>query len=432
MADINPSTLAPGLGREISKIPRSVIEKQDIYARGLVRFDEATNDLINTATSTRYKTLQEAINDTARLGISEVNVFTGTRGVLSPDPSGFGPLSDLTYNINEYLRLDNPEAKAFKSRHAVLSSLEGKNIELVRIGYSDTTGETVSQMSQLYDDLVSFPDLDVMAGGGVEKRLAKGDILPPGYLASRDGSSILLRLRYQTDEGYKYLSGEETVSLFNTLDVQDFNIDRLAKLIDPLDADGSMNLGKNSEQILGNQLGKSGKRKWQSLVERNMVIDQEGVGDVVSHLSTRVGSRFKDVAPKTLEDSYLFFDPALETTLKAFGLEESYTNTLLGDTSLTRQGRLGVLRERLGTRISMEGETAQSAQQYFRSALELQGLAGDDEFNEFAGVIQSQFRESIADKKNQKISLDDIISRIEKAAGEKASLPNLRESIKDT
>jgi hypothetical protein len=417
MADINPSTLAPGLGREISKIPRSVIEKQDIYARGLVRFDEATNDLINTATSTRYKTLQEAINDTARLGISEVNVFTGTRGVLSPDPSGFGPLSDLTYNINEYLRLDNPEAKAFKSRHAVLSSLEGKNIELVRIGYSDTTGETVSQMSQLYDDLVSFPDLDVMAGGGVEKRLAKGDILPPGYLASRDGSSILLRLRYQTDEGYKYLSGEETVSLFNTLDVQDFNIDRLAKLIDPLDADGSMNLGKNSEQILGNQLGKSGKRKWQSLVERNMVIDQEGVGDVVSHLSTRVGSRFKDVAPKTLEDSYLFFDPALETTLKAFGLEESYTNTLLGDTSLTRQGRLGVLRERLGTRISMEGETAQSAQQYFRSALELQGLAGDDEFNEFAGVIQSQFRESIADKKNQKISLDDIISRIEKAAG---------------
>ena len=416
MADINPSTLAPGLGREISKIPRSVIEKQDIYARGLVRFDEATNDLINTATSTRYKTLQEAINDTARLGISEVNVFTGTRGVLSPDPSGFGPLSDLTYNINEYLRLDNPEAKAFKSRHAVLSSLEGKNIELVRIGYSDTTGETVSQMSQLYDDLVSFPDLDVMAGGGVEKRLAKGDILPPGYLASRDGSSILLRLRYQTDEGYKYLSGEETVSLFNTLDTQFINMDRLAKLIDPLNPDGSMNLGKNAEQILGNQIGKAPKRQWQSLVERNMVIDQEGVGDIVSHLSKRVDSQFRSVAPKTLEDSYLFFDPALETTLKAFGLEESYTNTLLGDASLTKQGRLGILRERLGTGIAMEGETAQSAQQYFRSALELQGLAGEDEFNQFAGVIQSQFRESIADKKNQKISLDDIISRIEKAA----------------
>jgi hypothetical protein len=414
MVDINPSTLVPGLGREISKIPRSVIEKQDAYVRGLIKFDKSTDNLVNSVTGTVYKTLQEAIEDTATLGISEVNIFTGTRGVLSPDPSGFGPLSDLTYNINQYLRLDNPEAKAFKARHAVLGSLEGKNIELVRIGYSDTTGETVNQMSQLYNDLVSFPDLDIT---GIESQLKSGKILPPGYLASRDGSSILLRMRYQTDEGYKYLSGEETVSLFNTLDAQDFNVDRLAKLIDPLNADGSMNLEKNSEQILGNQLGKSTKRKWQSLVERNMVIDQEGVGDVVSHLSKQVNSRFKDVAPKTLEDSYLFFDPALETTLKAFGLEESYTNTLLGDTSLTRQGRLGVLRERLGTRISMEGETAQSAQQYFRSALELQGLAGDDEFNEFAGVIQSQFRESIADKKNQKISLDDIISRIEKAAG---------------
>jgi hypothetical protein len=219
MVDIKKSTFARGLGRPVSELPRSLVEKQDIYARGLVRFDKATNNLVNTATGMPYGTLEEAIEDTATLGISEVNIFTGSRGVLSPDSSGFGPLSDLTYNINEYLRLDNPEAKAFKSRHAVLSSLEGKNIELVRIGYSDTTGETVSQMAQLYNDQISFPDLDVMAGGGIENRLAKGEILPPGYLASRDGSSILLRLRYQTDEGYKYLSGEETVSLFNTFSI---------------------------------------------------------------------------------------------------------------------------------------------------------------------------------------------------------------------
>lgn len=416
MVDVNPSTLALGLGRPISEIPSSLIRKQDAYLRGLIKFN-SSGELVNSISGVPYSTLTEAIEATTRSGISELSVFTGTRGVLSPDPSGFGPLSDLTYNINEYLRLDNPEAKAFKSRHAVLSSLEGKNIELVRIGYSDTTGETINQMANLYNDAVSFPDLDILADGGIDKRLAAGKILPPGYLSTRDNSSILLRLRYQTDEGYKYLSGEETVSLFNTLDVQSLNIDRLAKLIDPLDVDGSMNFGKNAEQILGNQLGKTPKRQWQSLVERNMVIDQEGVGNVINHLSKQVNSRFQDVAPKTLEDAYLFFDPALETTLKAFGLEESYTNTLLGDASLTKQGRLGVLRERLGTRIAMEGETAQSAQQYFRTTLELQGLTGDDEFNEFAGVIQSQIRESIADKKNQKISLDDIISRIEKTAG---------------
>ncbi|MFZ4104981.1 hypothetical protein [Flavobacterium sp.] len=66
----------------------------------------------------------------------------------------------------------------------------------------------------------------------------------------------------------------------------------------------------------------------------------------------------------------------------------------------------------------MEGETTQSAQQFFRSALELQGLGGDDEFDKFAEVIKSNYKEVIADKKNQKISLDDIISRIEKTAGQ--------------
>ena len=425
MVDVNPSTLALGLGRPISEIPSSLIKKQDIYLRGLIKFN-SSGELVNSISGVPYSTLTEAIEDTTRSGISELSVFTGTRGVLSPDPSGFGPLSDLTYNINEYLRLDNPEAKAFKSRHAVLSSLEGKNIELVRIGYSDTTGETINQMANLYSDAVSFPDLDILADGGIDDRLRKGKILPPGYLSTRDNSSILLRLRYQTDEGYKYLSGEETVSLFNTLDVQSLNIDRLAKLIDPLDVDGSMNFGKSAEQILGNQLGKTPKRQWQSLVERNMVIDQEGVGNVINHLSKQVNSKFKSVAPKTLEDSYLFFDPALETTLKAFDLEKSYTSKLLSNNLLNQNEKLGILRERLGTRIAMEGKTAQSAQQYFRTTLELQGLTGDDEFNEFAGVIQSSYKEAIADKKNQKISLDDIISRIEKTAGQDGIDPVLK------
>ena len=425
MVDVNPSTLALGLGRPISEIPSSLIKKQDIYLRGLIKFN-SSGELVNSISGVPYSTLTEAIEDTTRSGISELSVFTGTRGVLSPDPSGFGPLSDLTYNINEYLRLDNPEAKAFKSRHAVLSSLEGKNIELVRIGYSDTTGETINQMANLYSDAVSFPDLDILADGGIDDRLRKGKILPPGYLSTRDNSSILLRLRYQTDEGYKYLSGEETVSLFNTLDVQSLNIDRLAKLIDPLDVDGSMNFGKSAEQILGNQLGKTPKRQWQSLVERNMVIDQEGVGNVINHLSKQVNSKFKSVAPKTLEDSYLFFDPALETTLKAFDLEKSYTSKLLSNNLLNQNEKLGILRERLGTRIAMEGKTAQSAQQYFRTTLELQGLTGDDEFNEFAGVIKSSYKEAIADKKNQKISLDDIISRIEKTAGQDGIDPVLK------
>ena len=128
MAAAKKSTFVKGLGTPVSKLPRSLVEQQEIYTRGLIRFDK-NNKLINTATAEVYKTLDEAIKGTARLGMSEVNIFTGSRGVLSPDPSGFGPLSDLTYNINQYLRLDNPEATEFRSKHKVLSGLEGKNIE---------------------------------------------------------------------------------------------------------------------------------------------------------------------------------------------------------------------------------------------------------------------------------------------------------------
>ena len=52
MVDVKKSTFAKGLGRPVSELPRSLVEKQDIYARGLVRFDETTAltlTFINTA-----------------------------------------------------------------------------------------------------------------------------------------------------------------------------------------------------------------------------------------------------------------------------------------------------------------------------------------------------------------------------------------------
>ena len=111
MVDTN---FSPGLGRTISQVPRSVIEEQDIYKRGLIRFGKDANELVNTVTGKPYTTLNEAIEDVSRYGISEVNVLTGTRGILSTDPFGYAPLSDLTYDINRYLNLDTPEAKAFR------------------------------------------------------------------------------------------------------------------------------------------------------------------------------------------------------------------------------------------------------------------------------------------------------------------------------
>ena len=43
MVDVNKSTFARSLGRPISELPSSLVTSQDIYARGLVRFDKTTN-----------------------------------------------------------------------------------------------------------------------------------------------------------------------------------------------------------------------------------------------------------------------------------------------------------------------------------------------------------------------------------------------------
>lgn len=70
---------SPGLGRKISKVPRSVIEEQDIYKRGLIRFGKDANELINTVTGKVYETLNEAIEEVSIYGFSEVNVLTGKK-----------------------------------------------------------------------------------------------------------------------------------------------------------------------------------------------------------------------------------------------------------------------------------------------------------------------------------------------------------------
>ena len=416
----SPSTLAAGLGREISKIPSSLIREQDIYRRGLVKFN-ASGELVNSMSGAAYATLTEAIEDTARSGISELSIFTGVTGPLSREPQGYAPLSDMTRNINEMLRSNNPDTVEFRSRNKILKDLEGKNIELVRIGYSNTDEQTVENMANLFDDQISYPTTDLEA---LQTGFKKQEILPPGYISSRDGSSTLLRLRHQTAEGYKYLTGQETTDLFSTVDAQFINVERLAKGIPAVD---DLMAGPNSAGArLGSTMSKMNKRESQSLTKRNTTMGQQEVGDIVKNLSKKVSDRFKLAAPKTLEESFLFFDAPLETTLQAFDLEASYTNTLLGDTTLTQAQRQGVLRERMATRLVMRGESGGASQQIFRDMLDMQGLSSDQDFDDFAKVIQSQVRETIADRKNQKISLQDIISRIEKTAGEESMDPVLK------
>lgn len=413
MANENPIFLS--LGKQISQVPSSLVMEQDIYQKGLVRFNETKTGLVNTITGEVYNTLNDAIEKTNKFGINELNILTGQKPFPGVDLDGFAPLSDLVSNINEYLKLGDPEAVDFRSKSPLLTSLEGKNLQLVRQVYSETSSDTLGLFSKLYDK-VTYGDIDQTTEGPLVEQLRSGTIDVPGYLATRDNQSVLLRFRYETADGFKYLKGEETIELLNLLDAQFFNVDRLAGILNPLNADGTPNLSKNVETAFGAQLSKSAKRKWQSLVERNMVINQEGVENIVNLISRGVDKNLYNV-PKSLQESFLFFDASLEKTLKAFDLETNYSNQLLGSAG-SKESAKEVRRTRDATRLVMSRETKQSAQQYFRSALELQGLSGDSEFNEFENVIRSQYAKTMKEKSGKKISLEDIISGIKKTVDE--------------
>ena len=142
------------IGRVVSEVHPSIIEKSDIYQKGLIRFSDDRLRLVNTATGASYKTLEEAIQGTAGLGISRVNVFTGQYGPFSPDESSMGQLSDLVQNLNTYLNSSNSEAQAYRAQNAILRNLEGKQLNLTRLAYSDVDASTIGKIAGLYDEVL--------------------------------------------------------------------------------------------------------------------------------------------------------------------------------------------------------------------------------------------------------------------------------------
>ena len=232
-----------------------------------------------------------------------------------------------------------------------------------------------------------------------EQALQEGHILPPGLLSVRKDQAFLLRLSYQDGDKLKYLSGEETTELLTRLGAQFFNEEVLAKV--------------TTEEKFGSLAQKSPKRITASIADRNFAMRQQDVSLLVEELAQKTSSQFKSVAPNSFENTFLFFDPALETTLKAFGLEDSYTKFLL-EKAGGGTARKEVLRQRLGTRIVMSSETNQSALQYFRTTLEAQGL-GEDALQELNTLMQEQVRAAYSEKGGA-ISLNDIIAKINSKA----------------
>lgn len=395
--------ISPLYGAPVEHLTRALVEQQSSYVRGLVRFSPDGKTLVNTITGEAYDTLAKAQASVADLGISSLEIFSGEYGPFTSDNPQFGQLSDFVSNINEYLSLPRTapgqygqDAAEYIAQSPLLQRLSDKKLELLRISYSDTTASTIDDISLLFDE-------QLIDGRFVAEELASGRIAPPGFLSTREGQAVLLRLRYMEDGAYKYLTGEETQDLFTRLNTQAFNIGSVTKALNP-------NIAEDAEIKLASLFGKSPKRLTASLSDRNFMMRQQDVGLLVDELRKATISKFASAAPTTFEDSFLLFDPAFETALRAYDLEESYTNKLLANPNLDDVARKKILREREATRIVMSSETKDSAGYYFRSMLEAQGL-NDSEIFEFDSLMREQLRLSF--EKGEKTSLNNVIANIE-------------------
>ena len=393
----------PLYARKVEYLTRSLIEQQSMYAKGLIKISPDGKSLINTITGTSYETLKEAQESIAEMGISRLEIFGGEYGAFTTDNPQFGQLSDFVSNINEYLSLPRTdtgqygqEAAEYIAKSPLLQSLSDKKLELLRISYSNTSETTIQDIALLYDQQID--DL----GRSVSQELAEGRIAPPGFLSTREGQAVLLRLRYMEDGAYKYLTGEETLELFTRLNAQAFNIESVIKAI-PND------IGKDAELGIASLFGKSSKRLTASLSDRNFMMRQQDVGMLVEHLRRQTDPRFALSAPKTFEQSFLQFDPSFETALRAYNLEESYTESLLSNPNLDDVARNEILRKREATRVVMSAQTQESANYYFRSMLEAQGLS-ESEIFEFDSLMREQLRLSFDE--GTKASLNNVMANI--------------------
>lgn len=415
------SPFSQGLGRKISSLPSSLIRDQDVYKRGLIRLGESGNSIIDTLTGESYETLDEAYSAISQRGMSEIQTFSGLPGFSSTDPSGYPVLSDFVTNVNELLRSSDQSSLDIIGKSSVLESLKGKNIQLVRIGFSNTGGDTVNSIKELLADKTSYPQGEKIVQENFERMLSSTGVAGesiepvPGYLISKEGlSNYLLRLRYLDDKGkYKYLTGDETVNVLTTLNAQFLDVDKVLNSIPDLD-DLSAPSDKASSR-LSSVTGKISKRESQSVSRRNLTMGQVEVEDILKLLKKPkvMDDAFRAAAPTTLQEAYLFMDSSLETTLKALNLDTTYSNRLLGKKGLTPLQQTQINRERKATQYVMQGETVEAAQQFFRDALRVQGLSSAEEFDEFTNIMKSQINEMMNADPGNKISTKSLMSNIQ-------------------
>lgn len=383
------------VGRIVAGVHESVIRSLPIHERGLVRIQD--NKLINSLTGVAYESIQEAIQETSVYGSMNALMIRGTKGLLSQDNEEFGVLSQILRNINQYMGV--PEAQEYIRNTPILNELKDKNLMMFRLGFSEKGDETLRIISGL--------ELPPGSGTYASEALAEGRVLPPGILnTTKDGVS-LLRFGHEISPGeYKFLTGEESLSLMSAVGADFFDNNKLIK---------ALNSGK-----VGAFMQKASKRLIAHTADRNFVMDGEDIDSLVKQLGknynrgfTAKGKGAALATPKEFKDTFLFFNPELETTLKAFGLTEEYETSLMQ--GITDQAsKASFMRERAATNIVMEGTDTFSAGQYFADALVGMGLDDPDDYlmmqREVTNIIKSNI------KNNEPVTIGGIVDALNNLA----------------
>ena len=370
--------MEPSIGRLIAGVHKSVIEKLPMHERGLVRINK-NYELVNSLTGLVYESIEEAIEDTATYGSMNALMVRGTRGILSQDNEEFGVLSQIVRNINQYIK--TPEAQEYVSNTPILNRLKDKNLLMFRLGFSEKGEETLKVIANLGENLLESTS--------VSEDLRSGKILPPGILNTTKEGVSLLRFGHEIGpDQYEFLTGQESLELMSAVGADFFD---KKKLINALKS------GK-----VGSFMQKGSKRLIAHTADRNFVMDGEDIDSFVKQLGktynkgfTAKGKGAALATPKEFKDTFLFFNPELETTLKAFGLTEEYETSLLQ--GITNQAeKASIMRTRAATNIVMEGTDFYSAQQYFIDSLRAMGVDRSDHYElmqkEVTGIIRSSIK----------------------------------------
>lgn len=195
--------------------------------------------------------------------------------------------------------------------------------------------------------------------------IAEGMDLPrtaiPGILNIQKDASVLLRFKV----GDQYLTEDQ---------IQKILVRTGSQILDPVKVQKT--LGASDEQDIlariGTDMGKASKRVKASTSARNFVEDQEGVNRLINHINETIKPKNK---LQTLDDAFLIYDTSLESTLKAFGIQDQFANELVSALPAESPERAAMYRRRQGIRIATESYTQDVGQNFFRQELRRVGIA---------------------------------------------------------